>query len=601
MPPPTGRSASLIQARHDLLQIEDSVDMDHVNGYMQKNLQKWRGKVKKATTPKDLATHMRELRQCMLDEYQGRTLFGRGYAKGAELHAQWRLASTQSDVTVEALQALLLELWRSYVLTKPNDTFSTAPSRPAPAKRADKPAPFSSASFMSDRDSAAASDRGKSPPITIDVDAPTKPAPRPQKVPGQAAAAARGEQVESMVEMGFGRAEVERALKLSGGDADRAVEQLTQTAAPDTHVTPQSKAGVSSVASSAAQRRPQSDASAVKEEDETDDLVSDVRQSGMGRRRLVKGGSAESLVGSARAASGGFPERKVDPNLTWKEAERWPLEQILPLMGAKLELWWAGNRRWFSGKVADIDRTSGKVLVKYMDGDWKWHKLWQEAIREVKLKQPKLPKLPPAAAPAQPGGAFRSLGDADEPAVPSEQKRAKKRSLPVSAPATAQGAQAARPAKQATAARSASQPTKVVRQNASGPYPFTAAERKAGLVRSTKPAHEEAAAARAPSSLAAEQERHQRARELASGQQHQQQARGPGLTDSKPRPVGKKTQPPRYLTEATRPCTCGTTPCCENDRCPQHDYYDAMRMTTDFGHGGMGSSRGLVRFFEGLP
>ena len=27
-----------------------------------------------------------------------------------------------------------------------------------------------------------------------------------------------------------------------------------------------------------------------------------------------------------------------------------------------------------------------------MDGDWKWHKLWQEAIRGVKLKQPKLPK-----------------------------------------------------------------------------------------------------------------------------------------------------------------------------------------------------------------
>ena len=191
----------------------------------------------------------------------------------------------------------------------------------------------------------------------------------------------------------------------------------------------------------------------------------------------------------------------------------------------------------------------------------------------------------------------------------------------MSAPATAQGAQAARPAKQATAARSASQPPKVVRVNA-GPL-FTAAERKAGLVRSTKPAHGDAAAARAPSSLAAEQERHQRARELASGQQHQQQARGPGLTDSKPRPVGKKTQPPRYLAEATRPCTCAAIaaaraaaaraaaldptaapwpiPCCENDRCPQHDYYDAMRMTTDFGHGGMGSSRGLVRFFEGIP
>ena len=53
-------------------------------------------------------------------------------------------------------------------------------------------------------------------------------------------------------------------------------------------------------------------------------------------------------------------------------------------MGAKLELWWAGNRRWFAGKIADIDRSTGKVLIKYMDGDWKWHKLWQEAIRGVR-------------------------------------------------------------------------------------------------------------------------------------------------------------------------------------------------------------------------
>ena len=120
---------------------------------------------------------------------------------------------------------------------------------------------------------------------------------------------------------------MERALKLSGGDADSALEQLTQTAAaPDTHVTPQGKPGASSAASSAAaaaassaaQRRLQSEGSGVvKEEEEADDLVSDVRQSGIGRRRLVKGGSTESVAGAARpAAPGVFPERKVDPSLT---------------------------------------------------------------------------------------------------------------------------------------------------------------------------------------------------------------------------------------------------------------------------------------------
>ena len=60
-------------------------------------------------------------------------LFGQGYAKGGELHTQWLTASMRSDVTVDALHALLLELWQSYVLSKPNDTFTTAPPPAATA------------------------------------------------------------------------------------------------------------------------------------------------------------------------------------------------------------------------------------------------------------------------------------------------------------------------------------------------------------------------------------------------------------------------------------------------------------------------------------
>ena len=60
-------------------------------------------------------------------------LFGQGYAKGGELHTQWLTASMRSDVTVEALHALLLELWQSYVRSKPNDTFTTAPPPAATA------------------------------------------------------------------------------------------------------------------------------------------------------------------------------------------------------------------------------------------------------------------------------------------------------------------------------------------------------------------------------------------------------------------------------------------------------------------------------------
>ena len=60
-------------------------------------------------------------------------LFGQGYAKGGELHTQWLTASMRSDVTVDALHALLLELWQSYVRSKPNDTFTTAPPPAATA------------------------------------------------------------------------------------------------------------------------------------------------------------------------------------------------------------------------------------------------------------------------------------------------------------------------------------------------------------------------------------------------------------------------------------------------------------------------------------
>ena len=60
----------------------------------------------------------------------------------------------------------------------------------------------------------------------------TVDAPPPLLQPGGAAAVAWRETAEQMVDMGFERTEVERALEACGGDFDSALEQLTQPAVP---------------------------------------------------------------------------------------------------------------------------------------------------------------------------------------------------------------------------------------------------------------------------------------------------------------------------------------------------------------------------------
>ena len=204
-----------------------------------------------------------------------------------------------------------------------------------------------------------------------------------------------------------------------------------------------------------------------------------------------------------------------------------------------------------------------KVLIKYNDGDWKWHKLWHEAIREVKLKQPKPPaKSGPVLQPA---------------AAPSEQASvSKKRPLPASAPAAAQGAKPARPSKQAAAARPAAQPSKSASARPKAPAKIAAAERKAGpSVSPPKPARQYTAAAHAPSAPPPP---------VPGGAQVAGEVvplQANNVTDSKPRPIGKKTQPPRYLEARNmNKCSCATTAetrrCCADKRCSQYGRHDAM-------------------------
>ena len=576
MQPPISPTQQLSQARTLLLDIEDHIDMDHVNVYMQRNLVKWRNKVKKATTLKDLSTQMRELRQCILDEYKGRTLFRRGYTKGAELYTQWRQSAQRGDITYEVLHALLTQLWKSYVQSGENDGVISAPAAPAPAMRAPakpRPAKPRAAAPAPSRTDKLVTPESK--PAAASAAKATAAAPAAkERAPSEESAAVQQErpveQKKTAAHKPRDAVKMEELRSLLGdGPSDKTLQSLLSISGGD----------VSAAANAFFDGSTPQASSSGGGGDEVDLLVSDAeQQSGTARKRLVKGGavgrapvsshpaaSTSSAPSVSRADSSGETQVKRG---AWKEAEPWPLEDVLKMKFAKLDLWWAGNRCWFSGKIVDVDekKNVGKVLIKYTDGEWKWHYLHQEAYKNVKLKQP---KAPPRAEPSQ----QPAPAPAPAPAhVPSEQK------AKIAPPADKQAqsgaeAQAARPPKRPAASRPESKPSKA-KAPAKMAGGGTAAEAKAGSsAPSTKPARKEAAAAQKP---------------------REPLHMAPAVA------IGRKTQPPRYL-QSGFPCTCGGDKECADFRCSNYEYYDAMRMTSEYGHTSQTpkEGKGVVNFYEG--
>ena len=45
------------------------------------------------------------------------------------------------------------------------------------------------------------------------------------------------------------------------------------------------------------------------------------------------------------------------------------------LVGAKIKVWWSGNKKFFKGTVDQYNAVSNQHHVSYEDGDEKWHAL----------------------------------------------------------------------------------------------------------------------------------------------------------------------------------------------------------------------------------
>ena len=44
------------------------------------------------------------------------------------------------------------------------------------------------------------------------------------------------------------------------------------------------------------------------------------------------------------------------------------------MIGSRLQVWWPGDRKWFSGVVSSFANNQHKIV--YDDGEVKWHMLW---------------------------------------------------------------------------------------------------------------------------------------------------------------------------------------------------------------------------------
>ena len=56
------------------------------------------------------------------------------------------------------------------------------------------------------------------------------------------------------------------------------------------------------------------------------------------------------------------------------------------LIGARVKVYWGGNKKWFQGVVDKYNAESNQHHVDYDDGDEKWHSLAHED--EVRARPP---------------------------------------------------------------------------------------------------------------------------------------------------------------------------------------------------------------------
>tara|TARA_B110001452_G_scaffold261587_1_gene260549 strand:- start:338 stop:568 length:231 start_codon:yes stop_codon:yes gene_type:complete len=56
------------------------------------------------------------------------------------------------------------------------------------------------------------------------------------------------------------------------------------------------------------------------------------------------------------------------------------------LIGARVKVYWAGDKKWYQGEVDQYDAASNRHHVGYDDGDEKWHCLAHEG--EVRARLP---------------------------------------------------------------------------------------------------------------------------------------------------------------------------------------------------------------------
>ena len=50
--------------------------------------------------------------------------------------------------------------------------------------------------------------------------------------------------------------------------------------------------------------------------------------------------------------------------------------EVAVVLDRRIKLWWPGDSAWYTGGIIRYAKKSGKHLVKYDDGDKKWHNLW---------------------------------------------------------------------------------------------------------------------------------------------------------------------------------------------------------------------------------
>ena len=430
LPPPYPETVAGVAAA--LLDLEEDIPTETVSSFFNNNLRKWRAEVSNTANFKGFGEKLRRLRIGMLEERTARiagekttvALVSPEMCKGGAVHKTW-MSSTHSAATPGQLLELIDILGehmrgahandfreRRYGAMQERSDEDTKAAAKAKAKVAEKSKVNARANedgraydvdggsyaevedvVEADDDevlSAAESDREQDSPLKKAKarGAPNGSSPRSGQAGAKRSRAESRALVQSASESTAGKGTSAVASNSSGSGNGGGVSSTRDGSDGEARGAEVSKGNNKKLASLVAETIDL--ASEDSNDSDSDLLVDDSTANGagggrggegIGRRRLIK--TTTLLEGDSSISSSQQQQHRPPRVLEGVDPPWNTLEGVRSTIGRRVRLYWGGDRKWYKGRITQINEKKHTVFIRYDDGDTKWHPMWTERFEWI--------------------------------------------------------------------------------------------------------------------------------------------------------------------------------------------------------------------------